>query len=344
MNVFAQRFNRLRCTYSTLLRLWNKGKCPQWVDTLKEREFSSLTWSRVPYTVCNWDNLRRSYQSSLPVTDQRIVDKYGGANFIPDRLSENDYAHNLFLSSMNYKDTVLQPSKTHAHVTNEEALRILEDNWDGLLIKDEDILSAFKKLSYNISSTEESIDTIKYKNIFNMLSMQHEKLSDKDLITLMGYIVPFHKHLKYYKFYQNFCESVDRACIARFPHLDSKETLLVCDILFQLKRMHSNYIWHSLKRLGNKPHKLTPHQLVQILFFLNVCRKPPINMYELEYHLERCMDDLSINELGIAALGFFKTGTQIRSTDFVTSIIRRTIAEMEVVSSVSIGALLKIIR
>ncbi|XP_012223331.1 FAST kinase domain-containing protein 5, mitochondrial [Linepithema humile] len=345
MSVFAQKFSSLRCTYSMLLRLCDKRKCPQWVGTLKERRFSALTWSRVHYAICNWDNLRRSHQFPLPATDQKIVDKFGSTiNFTSDQLKENDYAHNLFLSSLNYKDTVMQPSMTYAHVTNEEALRILEKDWSAPFTKNEEILSVIKKLSYNISSSKESIDRFKYKDVFNALSTQYEKLSDKDLIILMRYIIPFQKHLKDCNFYQNFCEQVDRECTARFLQLNIQETLLLCDILYQMKKIHSIYIWHSIKKLGNRPSKLKPHQLVQILFFLNVCRKPPINMYELEYRLEQCIDDLSINELGIAALGFFKTGTQIKSANFVTRIIKKTITEMEAVSTVSIGALLKIIR
>lgn len=56
------------------------------------------------------------------------------------------------------------------------------------------------------------------------------------------------------------------------------------------------------------------------------------------------MNDLSINELAVATLGFFKTGTKIRNIIFLDEIMKKTIAEIDIVDSVSIGAIFKLIR
>lgn len=343
MSVLAQRLSRLRCTYSVLLRLCDKSN----YGTLSERGLSNyLKLSHVHQVTRNSRRCREfailsADHQQVDADSQRVADDCDENSAKSEILRENDYAHNLFLNSINYS-TVMRPITTHAYITNEEALRFLEQDWS--LMTSEEILSAIKKLSYNIClGKNERIDPLKYMNAFNAICI--EKMRDDDLMIMMQHLVPFCNPLNY-SFYHNLCDRVDRECMKRFSQLSINQMLLLCDVIYQMMQSNkSQYIWYSMRKLGNKPKKLqNARQLVQILFFLNICRKPPINMYEIEYCLERCINDLSINELGIAALGFFKTGTQIRSVNFLIEIMKKIIAEVEIVDSVSIGALLKLIR
>ncbi|KMQ93667.1 fast kinase domain-containing protein 5 [Lasius niger] len=344
MSVLTQRLSRLRCTYSVLLRLCNKSN----YGTLSKRGLSNyLKLSHVHHVTRNSRRCREfailaADHQQVDADSQRVADDRDESPAKLEILRENDYAHNLFLNSFHYSTTVMKPITTHAYVTNEEALRFLEQDWS--LMTSEEILFAIKKLSYNIClGKNERIDPLKYTNAFNAICI--EKMTDDDLMIMMRHLVPFRNPLNY-SFYHNFCDRVDRECTKRFSQLSINRMLLLCDVIYQMMQSNkSQYMWYSMRKLGNKPNKLqNARQLVQILFFLNVCRKPPINMYELEYCLERCINDLSINELGIAALGFFKTGTQIRNVNFLIAIMKKIIAEVEIVDSVSIGALLKLIR
>lgn len=346
MSVLTQRLNRLRCTYS-MLRFCDKGNYVQRMSgTLLKRGLGKhLTRTSQKYHVaCNLHQYREfavlsADRQQVDIAPQRIAND-SGESTRPEKMQENEYARKLFLNSIHYSKTVMKPITTHSYVTNEKALELLEQDWS--LMTSEEILSAIKKLSYNTYCNKDRIDPLKYMNAFNALRI--EKMSDNDLKIMMRHLVPFHNFLKH-SLYNRFCERLDRVCVKRFLHLKFDEMLLLCDVIYQM--MHSNkseYICYAMRKLGNKPNKLTSKQLVQVLFFLNVCRKPPINMYELEYYLERWMNDLSINELAIAMLGFFKTGTRIRNIIFLEGIIKKTIAEIEFVDSVSIGALFKLIR
>jgi len=297
------------------------------------------------HIACTCNTLCREF--TTPVVNYQIADEHNEIKIFKDKVKENEYAHNLFLQSIHYSKSTIRQSMAYAHVTNEEALKILEKNWENkqLIINDE-ILSMLKKLSHNIYHNKNKINYIMYENFFNMLKIQCEKLSDDNLKIMMRYLMPLRSHLRQSNFYQNLCKQLDKECVARFTHLQTNEMLLLCDIIYQMidKYPNSQYVWYAMRKLGNKPNKLDNHQLVQILFFLNVCRKPPINMYELEYRLEQCLDELSINELGISLLGFFKTGTPIRSANLLRRIMKKTIANIEFVDSISIGAILKLIR
>ncbi|EFN63850.1 FAST kinase domain-containing protein 5 [Camponotus floridanus] len=343
MSVLTQRLNRLRCTYSVLLRLYDKGSYVQQMIASSERGFSNhLTCTSYIYHVARKPHQRREF--AVLSTDQQVDRQRtpnGSEKPKSQKKTENEYAHSFFLNSVNYSMTVMKPIRTYSHVTNEEALGLLKQNWS--LMTSEEILSAIKKLSYNICcNKDDCISPIKYINAFNTLDI--EKLNDNDLMAIMRYLVPFQSFLNH-GFYNSFCERLDKECVKRFVQLNINEMLLLCDVMYQIMRYKkSEYIWYCMRKLGNKPQKLTSKQLVQVLFFLNLCRKTPINMYELEYQLERCINELSINELAIAALGFFKTGTRIRNIIFLEEIMKKTIAELDAIDSVSIGGITKLIR
>lgn len=332
-----QRLSRLRGAYSALLRLsCDSGNHPRRVfgAVPRRRRSTPSAWIEPGKT-----------QVFTPAGDSisAAVDVdhvYDG----PEKIPENTYAHNLFLNSPKYMSTVLQPNTTYAYVTNDEALEILERDWSSMTSAE--TVSAVKRLSYNVRHNNERLDPLRYTKAFDTLNLQN--LTDDELTLVMRHLVPFSSYMGKSSFYYKLCERINRECIKRFLRLPANNILYLCDVVYQMTpqsaRHGSEYIWYSVRNLGNKPHKLKSQQLVQILFFLNVCRKPPINMYEIEYELERCMNELSINELAVAALGFFKTKTKIKSTDFLNRIIRRTIDEINVVNTVSIASIVKLIR
>lgn len=328
-----------------LLRLHDKGNHVQrMIDASSERGLGHLTRTSYIHHVAREPYQRREF--AIVSADHQQIDHQqttndGSKNTKPEKRQENEYAHSLFLNSVNYSITVMKPITTHAYVSNEEALRLLQQDWS--LMTSEEITSAIKKLSYNICyKKDDRISPLEYMNAFNALHLR--ELNDNDLMVVMRHLVPFRIFLSH-DFYYSFCERVDKECVKRFLQLKIDDMLLLCDVIYQM--MHNNkseYIWYSMRKLGNKPNKLTSKQLVQVLFFLNLCRKTPINMYELEYQLERYINELSINELAIAALGFFKTGTRIRNIIFLEEIMKKTIAEIDAIDSVSIGAIIKLIR
>lgn len=313
------------------------------------REFGAFARSHVhvPVATCcaTWglgDAPRSCSASAVRSRNTADVDYDTAVTFV-DRRKENEFARNFFLSSLKYASSVTRPSTAYAHITNKEALRLLVQDWASMT--NGQTVSAVKRLSYNVRYSDEIVESYEYKDAMETLRARCEQLSDDELTTIVRHLTSLRQRLAECTFYYDLCERLDRECVKRFTQLPINDMLALCDALYELTRKHdSQYIWYAIRKLGNKSGKLTPQQLVQVLFFLNVCRKPPINMYELEYRLEQCLDDLSINELGVATLGFFKTGTPIRSAGLLGRIMRKTIADIERVDSVSVGGIAKLIR
>lgn len=337
--MYFSRLNQLQCTYSILLRLY-KNNYPRWINAMSGRRFSILRHANISQV----SDFCRGYTTPVIQQQQQQNAALGdGTNNVPEVIRENEYARNLFLNSLNYANSVMPLRTVHAYVTNEEVLKLLEQDWS--LLKDDDVVSYLKRLSHNFQYTKQNIDPAQYKDALNEVCLRHRTFSDDNLMVIMKQLIFFKDRMWDHTFYNVLCDTLDNECVLRFGQLPSNNMLLLCDIICQWnKKTPSSYIWYSVRKLGNRVGKLTPQQLVQVLFLLNVCRKPAINMYEMEYKLEHCLDDLSINELGIAALGFFKTGTQIRNPKFLNAILKKTVAGIDFADSVSIGGILKLIR
>lgn len=317
MSIFAQRLNRLPCTYSTLLRLWKKRDYPQRLIALPGYKFSTFVSSNV------------------------IEDNHNEVNPL-EVLQENVYARNYFLNSYKYKNSVMQVNNAHAQVTNEKALELLNQDWNQET--DSKLLSAIKKLSFNIRYSDKKIQSHLYENMFVTLCDRHRTMSDNDLMMLIRQLVSF-RQLQNQHFHGQFCSQLHIECTKRFMNLPINNMLLLCDMLNEMSQKRNNeYIWQAMRKIGNKPKRLEPHHLIQVMFFLNVCRKPPINMYEMEYFFQQYLDDLSITEISIAALGFFKTGSRIRNNDLLRRIMIKAMDNIDAMDNVSIGAIIKLIR
>lgn len=90
--------------------------------------------------------------------------------------------------------------------------------------------------------------------------------------------------------------------------------------------------------------RLTPKQLVQMMFYANTSRKflPILPMYEIEQEISSYYNDFNIKELGIVSLGFFKTQTPIRNQELIKKLYSSVINEIENINSIDLASFLKV--
>lgn len=89
---------------------------------------------------------------------------------------------------------------------------------------------------------------------------------------------------------------------------------------------------------------LTASQLVQTLFLVMCNRRwhPGVNHFEWEAAFATKLYELSIEEVTIVALGFFKTNKKIINVDLLNSLILKLESHVDTLDSVSLTALLKV--
>ncbi len=84
--------------------------------------------------------------------------------------------------------------------------------------------------------------------------------------------------------------------------------------------------------------------MVHSIFLLNALRnKHPVgtNMLQVEYALEQKLYDLSVEELAIVALGFFKCGAKLTNFRLIESIYMKLETSIDFLDSMTLAACLK---
>jgi len=83
-----------------------------------------------------------------------------------------------------------------------------------------------------------------------------------------------------------------------------------------------------------------------MMFYANTSRKflPTLPMYDIEQEICSYYNDFNIKELGIVALGFFKTQTPIRNQELVKNLYNSVIKEIVNINSIELAAFLKVLE
>ncbi|XP_049958925.1 FAST kinase domain-containing protein 5, mitochondrial [Schistocerca serialis cubense] len=259
---------------------------------------------------------------------------------------ENAYAHTVFERLPVYSQTLAPAVIEVKHVSEENFQEIVKTDWsDG---KVDDVYAAFETVSHYVASHPHEISDELFSNLCAAVADKSEKMSDENLFGMLRCLRlwPMAKSVETPNF-AKIWRSVDKECVKRIKTWDLNTVLYVCDHWYKLYLVRkSDFMWFANFKLGKKPTRLLPYQLIQCMFYTNVYRRwhPECIKYEFEYSVEKCFDELSLDEIGVFAMGFFKSQTKIRSHVLISEILARTTNELDNVHDITLAAILKIIR
>lgn len=144
----------------------------------------------------------------------------------------------------------------------------------------------------------------------------------------------------------NFIElwnTLDVECCRRIEKWKTNELLLICDAWYKLNLARiCEFVWEALRKLGRKVIKMEPNQLVQTMFLCNIMRRPVFDMFDFEVNLAKCAHEMTLAELGVMSMGFFKTQTPIRNQELIGYLYRRVIDELQTVDDITFVSVLKV--
>lgn len=138
----------------------------------------------------------------------------------------------------------------------------------------------------------------------------------------------------------------DRSC-AILENQTVDDILLVADCWFHLRlnrltKYNERMINHLLfNRLG----KLSASEFVQLMFYVNLERSLSPGLSDrAEHKLSTVIDALTVEEIGIVALGFFKTKNGIRSLHLLQTMIFRLTSSLAEVDDYTFTSIVKCFR
>lgn len=84
--------------------------------------------------------------------------------------------------------------------------------------------------------------------------------------------------------------------------------------------------------------------MIQAMFYMSCVRKihPAISMREYEYYIQKHVTHLTIEEIAIYALAFFKTQTIILNEKLLLYTMQRVAQEVNTIKEISLTAIVKV--
>ncbi|KAH8368209.1 hypothetical protein KR084_008549 [Drosophila pseudotakahashii] len=288
-------------------------------------------WTR---THCLWRSVGRMGRRQL------CASSVSQARIFVDR--ENQFAHGILMDSL----------KPYA------ILRPRDSAWQDLPATEgflrptlgeataADLYADFLGLVRHCVRLELQISDERYDAFTRLFCEQLHRLSDEQLLGSLSALaeLPTPESTKT-RNYMELWNTLDIECCRRIDRWSSKQLLLVSDAWYRLGLVRiGEYVWLALKKLGRKLRKLPPEQLVHSMFLCNLLRRPVFEMFDFELNLARCVDEMTLSELGVMAMGFFKTQTPIRNPELLAQIYQRLGDELDTVEDIALVALLKVLR
>ncbi|CAD6237462.1 GSCOCG00002324001-RA-CDS [Cotesia congregata] len=287
-----------------------------------------------------YDNEENDSESESEVEDVESSEKSYSV-----RLTENLYAYTILKNSSKV-NTLVPQLIPEEDIPEDVVARILEKNHEDY--SPEEVLEHFRLLSFHRGRQKTGLLTAdKHKNILQALKKYLHDFSDEELWSLFRYIELWYPMQLTTKqpLLKELEKAMDQECLLRMNIWSVDEWLKICDLWYHLRQSReSNFVLRCMKKLGRKPSKLTAGNYLHYMFLFNISRKPDLNMYELEYRLEKCVNQFTGNELGIIAMGFFKTSTPIRNPQLLEKIIDNCIRDIDEIEEISFTAIMKITR
>ncbi|KOC59256.1 FAST kinase domain-containing protein 5 [Habropoda laboriosa] len=331
MNLVARLILNYRCNHTKviLLRLFKGTHCTTWTSDI---------FQRIP----------REYKYFLPCCTYRtIADNKSHLHNIPEieaYVSEHKILHSLFENSVHYKNNIIPPITTVQQVSSEELNHFYIIDWESQTAQD--ILTAIKKLTYchiRGSSFEKSL----YNDILQATIPKLPQFNDQMIKIFIQCLITLYDKVGDVNVYRKLLKALNKECVNRFYPSDVDEMLLLSDAFYRLNDHDSEYKWRAMRKLCFKVHKLSGKNLVQLLFLLNLVKGGTtsfLNMFEIECHLEECMYELSGNEIGIIARGFFLNKKKVRSKTLMPKILIKVQQCADTMDSTTLASVMKLSR
>ena len=329
--ILSHKCNHTRVIF---LRLYKKSSYRNLINHVWDKKTLN-TLQKFPKKYKHYVSYREHNTENFKKKEEDIIN-------LEQPVLEHKILHSMLEESVHYKDTIMPPIKTKVEVSYQEICQLYIVDWSNEPVSN--IYDAIKKISYchlNGSCFEISM----YDNILLPLGEKFNSLGDKQLMILMQHLIALTDEVQKSNNWQSFLKKLNKECLKRFFPSTIENMLLLADIFYQLEDIESYYMWRALRKIGSKCTKLSPKHMVQLFFLITVVKSNcDLNMYEAECKLQECIHELSGNELGIFARGFFLNKKSIRNKILLAEIIRKVQQNIQSMDSTAIASIMKLIR
>ncbi|XP_043252920.1 uncharacterized protein LOC122397674 [Colletes gigas] len=329
MNVIAKTILNSRYDHAKtlVLRLCKKRNRMSYINNARRRTFVTFYKISEDY---KYSFLYRKYAQVAISNNEEVIQS-----------KEHVAMFKILQDSEHYRHTIMWPIKTTLNISIEERRTLQNTDWSSETAFD--LLEAFKKFTHchlqNFRFDEET-----YNTFLGAFAKKLYKLDEKQIQILMQHMIISNDSFKYLDNYQMFIKALSSECLKKFFGADVTQLLYVISGFFQIEAFKCDYMWRALRKLGSKTHYFSGKNMVLFLLYLTMCKVPNINMYDIEYWLNECIDDLSPDEIGIIARGFFLQQKKFNIQPIIKSIVTKLKNNIDNVNNVTLASIMKSLR
>ncbi|GBO11232.1 FAST kinase domain-containing protein 5, mitochondrial [Araneus ventricosus] len=251
---------------------------------------------------------------------------------------ENEYAHSIMSSVNSYNNSIVKYPLTLKNGPLDSSSTEISQVQE---------LLDFSKVTPQAILNDLSLEDDKFTQLIGDLVHKLPTLSDDQLIQIIHYLCLWKPSPKSYSpNFKTLWNALDNECAQRIGKWDLDRKLLVADYWFYLKLNRiSQYNRTLISDLLRNLKLLSNSQVVQLMFCINLQRKVPQDQMRcIEERLASMLKLITIEEIGIVCLGFFKTENKITDFNTIRLIIERFNKELSEVNKVTVVAILKFLK
>lgn len=265
---------------------------------------------------------------------------------------ENDFNHSVLERNPAYSRTLLKFSEEEfkkKYVMSDEEFNNIISRLDWSCVTPNETFESFVKAGvYASRHLNVPLSDSRFKHLSDGFVSKCKHLTDDQLIeSLISLSVWPESESVLEENFLKVWKALDAQLLERSTKWDIEKRLYVIDVWYKLKLTRlSEFVFLVTMKLSRRILRFTPSQLIQTLFYMNTARRisPATSMFEFEHMLEQHVDKLSLEELGVAATGFFKSKNRIKSISLLINIIDRIINNIDNIPDITLAALVKVIR
>ncbi|XP_059351090.1 uncharacterized protein LOC130687697 [Daphnia carinata] len=211
-----------------------------------------------------------------------------------------------------------------------------------------------KHFSKNSSHYEEFIEwtdnpnfdkkSEKLKNLTSGVLENLHLLSGEDIINIINRLCPNGEKSKQV---ECLIAKLDQKCCEHSRKWDKSIYIAVAWSFFQLKSYSAlNLQKKMVIDLAGVVKQMSSQELVMYLVILKQFRRFPrkINKVDIEIRLNEVLDNVSIEDLGLACLAFFECNEAVQNTELVGRLVERLLSDATSTDEKTVGSMLKLFR
>ncbi|XP_044764319.1 FAST kinase domain-containing protein 5, mitochondrial [Coccinella septempunctata] len=207
------------------------------------------------------------------------------------------------------------------------------------------ILNTFKAVEKFCCRNQITISDPRFDKLVDGLMDHCRKLTDDEIVELLFLLARYPKCQSYRDHnYHDVWSCLDDVSRERVTTTDTDFLFEVANAWYQLDLGKlGEYVFDMLDVLAKRSNHLTKDHVVKAFFYMNICRRKQVP-FEFERVVDKYIDKFSIEELGIIALGYFKTQSKIKLESILMAMIKAVKKECSTVNQITLSSILKVLR